>query len=101
MTFVPFPCVQNYKIDTSFLACFPNALGSWRHSRKASVQNWHPVKGCFRFSLPVICSKGSEAEDQKITVADAAAGNLIGIFQGIDTQFLYRQNETGSRAIIQ
>lgn len=24
------------------------------------------VRGCFRFSLPVICSKGFDTEDQKI-----------------------------------
>lgn len=36
----------------------------------------------------------------KDAVGDGTAGSLIGIFQGIDTQFLYRQNKTGSRAII-
>lgn len=81
-----------------FLSCFPSVAGSWSHSHKVSVQNWHPVKGCFRFSLLVVCSKGFDTRP-KDPVGDAAAGSLIGIFQGVDTRFLYRQNETGNRAV--
>lgn len=35
----------------------------------------------------------------KDAVRDVAAGSLVGIFQGVDTRFIYRQNETGSRAM--